>query len=99
MERGGVAGDAVNAIVAAGYPYELAGLVFYVFFLAMVRKRSGTRYSQRTRVLTIVAAIGLVGVVPFHYAGNPGAIAIVLLLAAASLVAAGFAARARSRRR
>ncbi len=83
----------MNAVVDAGYPYEIAGLVFYVFFLYMVRKRSGLRYGQRTRVLTIVAAIGLVGVVPFHYAQNTAAIAIVMLLGLAALVSAFIDAR------
>ncbi len=86
----------MNAIIEAGYAYELAGLAYYVFFLAMVRKRSGVRYAQHTRVLTILAAIGLVGVVPFRYAHNPAALAGVLLVAAASLVSAFRDARARA---
>jgi hypothetical protein len=89
---------AVNAIINAGYPYELAGLVFYVFFLYMVRKRGGVVYSQRTRVLTILAAIALVAVVPFHYANNAGAIGIVLLVGLASLGAAFLDARGGGRR-
>jgi hypothetical protein len=78
----------MNAVFDAGYPYELAGLVFYAFFLYMVRKRNMLRYSQRTRVLTIVAAIGLVGVVPLHYARNGTAVAIVLLLGLVALTSA-----------
>lgn len=84
----------MSAIVDAGYPYEIAGLVFYVFFLYMVRSRKGARYTQRTRVLTIVTAIGLVGVVPFNYAHNPAAIVVVLLLGLASLGCALIDARA-----
>ncbi len=75
----------MNAIVDAGYPYEIAGLVYYVFFLYMIRKRGGVVYSGRTRVMTIIAAIALVSVVPFHYAHNPVAIAIILLLGLGSL--------------
>lgn len=85
----------LNRILAAGYPYEIAGLVFYVFFLYMVRRGSGQRYSQRTRVLTIVAAIGLVGVVPFHYADNPAAVTVLLVLGFAAIVSAFIDARAR----
>ncbi len=77
----------MNRIIAAGYPYEIAGLVFYVFFLAMQRK-GGQRYSQRTRILTILAAIGLVGVVPFHYATNAVAVEALLLLGLAAVVSA-----------
>jgi hypothetical protein len=84
----------MNAIFDAGYPYEIAGLVFYAFFLYMTRKRNSRRYSQRTRVFTIAAAIGLVGVVPFHYARNGAAIAIVLLIGLSSLASAFVDARA-----
>ena len=87
----------MNGDLLGGYAYELAGLVFYVFFLSMVRKRGAARYSQRTRVLTIVAAIGLVGVVPLHLAGNRAAVGILVLLAAASLVSATSDARAKPR--
>jgi hypothetical protein len=78
----------MNAIIEAGYPYELAGLVFYLFFLYMVRKRKGVIYSQRTRTLTIMTAIGLVGVVPFHYAANVAAIATIMLIGLAALFSA-----------
>jgi hypothetical protein len=88
----------VNAVFEAGYPYELAGLVFYVFFLYMVRKRNSLRYSQRTRVLTIAAAIGLVGTVPLHYARNGAAVAIALLLGFVALASAFIDARASGRR-
>ncbi len=84
----------MNAIFDAGYPYEMAGLVFYAFFLYMVRKRNRLRYTQRTLVLTIVAAIGLVAVVPLHYARNGALVAIVLLLGLASLASASVDARA-----
>ena len=83
----------MNAVFDAGYPYELAGLVFYAFFLYMVRKRNSLRYSQRTRVLTIVTAIGLVGVVPLHYARNGAAVAVAVLLGFAALVSAFLDAR------
>jgi hypothetical protein len=83
----------VNRIIAAGYPYEIAGLVFYVFFLFMVRKQSGARYSGRTRILTIVAAIALVGVVPFHYGGNASANVLLLVLGLGALGSAFIDAR------
>jgi hypothetical protein len=84
----------VIAVLDAGYPYELAGLVFYAFFLYMARKRNGPRYSRRTRVLTIVAAIGLVAVVPLHYARNGAAVTFFALLGFASLASAFVDARA-----
>ncbi len=85
----------MNAVLEAGYGYELAGVVFYVFFLAMLRKRAGFQYAQHTRVLTIITAIALVGVVPFHYGHNPTAIGCVLLLGLASLASAFIDARAK----
>lgn len=86
----------MNRVIEAGYPYEIAGLVFYAFFLYMVRKQGGRPYSQRTRILTIVAAIGLVGVVPFHYAANTAAVLSILMLGLAALVSAFLDARATS---
>jgi hypothetical protein len=86
----------MKAIIDAGYPYEIAGVVFYIFFLYMVRNGKGVaRYSQRTRVLTNLAAIGLVGSVPFNYAHNGAAIGLVLLLGLASLGSAFLDARTR----
>jgi hypothetical protein len=84
----------MNRIIDAGYPYEIVGLVFYVLFLFTLRKQSAGRYSQRTRVLTIVTAIVFVGVVPFHYGGNATAVGLMLLLGVAALVSAFVDARA-----
>ncbi len=83
----------MKAILESGYLYEIAGLIYYVFFLAMVRRRGGVRYAQRTRVLTICAAIGLVGVVPFHYAANITVMTVVVLIALAALASAFVDAR------
>ena len=58
----------MDAIVAAGYPYEFAGLLYYVFFLVMGRPRFAGLYSLRTRVITLLAAIAMVACVPLHYA-------------------------------
>ena len=85
----------MNRIIEAGYPYEIAGLVLYVFFLSMLRKGGAARYAQHTRVLTIVAAIGLVGTVPFHYAGNPVATGVLSLLGIAAVASAFLDARRR----
>ena len=85
-------------MIAAGYPYELAGIVYYVFFVLMSRKRYGTTYSKRSRILVILAAIVMVGCVPFHYAnGLLGVTAMfaLALLAVASTLADAIAARRR----
>jgi uncharacterized membrane protein len=58
----------VNAVVAAGYPYELAGILYYVLFVLMSRKRYAGRYTKRSRILVILAGIVMIGCVPFHYA-------------------------------
>lgn len=75
----------MNAVFDAGYGYEVAGLVFYVFFIVMTRRRD-PRFSQRSRILSIVAAIVLVGCVPLHYATNTAGVALMVIFGAASLV-------------
>lgn len=55
-------------MIAAGYPYEMAGLLYYVLFLMMSRKANAAKYSLRSRILVVLAAIVMVGCVPFHYA-------------------------------
>lgn len=75
----------MNVIFEAGYGYEVAGLIYYVFFIVMTRRRDA-RFSQRSRILALVAAIALVGSVPFHYATFPAGVALMALLGAASLV-------------
>ncbi|GAC1418818.1 MAG: hypothetical protein NVSMB5_10470 [Candidatus Velthaea sp.] len=75
----------MNAILEAGYLYEFAGLVFYVFFLIMTRRANVAKYSARSRVLTIAAAIVLVGSALFHYATNSAGVTVMLVLALASL--------------
>lgn len=84
----------MNAAFDAGYVYELAGLVYYVFFLILMRRGNVGRYSQRTRVLVIVAAIALVGSVPFHYATSGVAAAVMIALGVAGVVSAFIDARA-----
>jgi heme A synthase len=76
----------VNAVIGAGYPYELAGLAYYVFFLLMSRKRNAGVYSLRSRVLVVLAAIVMVGCVPFRYANAPLGIAAMYALAILALL-------------
>jgi 4-amino-4-deoxy-L-arabinose transferase-like glycosyltransferase len=91
-------GSDLNAIVAAGYPYELAGIFYYALFLMMGRKRYAGVYSRRSRFLVVLAAIVMVGCVPFHYAATfLGATAMFAIagLALLSTLADAFAARRR----
>ena len=78
----------MNQLIRSGYLYELAGLVYYVYFLLMSRGRNAARFSQRSKVVTLLTAIVLVASVPLHYGTLPVANAIMLLLAAASIVSA-----------
>jgi hypothetical protein len=68
----------MNALIQAGYPYELAGLLYYVFFVLMTRGKAAARFSQRSRVLTLAASIALIGSVPLHYAAQPAGVALML---------------------
>jgi hypothetical protein len=52
----------------------------------MQRGRNRGRFSRRTLVLVILAAIALVAIVPFHLAQNGIAIIVALVFAAAALV-------------
>jgi hypothetical protein len=75
----------LNALLGSGYPYELVGIVYYVFFLMMGRKRYAAGYSNRSRYLVLLAAIVLVGCVPFHYAESAAGIVAMLASAAIAL--------------
>jgi hypothetical protein len=88
----------VSAVIVAGYPYELAGICYYVLFLLMSRKQNAAKYSLRSRLLVILAAVVMVGCVPFHYAGAPLGVTAMLALAVLALLSTfgdGLAARRR----
>jgi hypothetical protein len=75
----------MNAILAAGYGYEVLGLVFYIFYLSMTRGANKARFTLRSRVLVIVAAFVLVACVPFHYATNTSGVAAMMVLSVIAL--------------
>lgn len=73
-------------MIAAGYPYELAGILYYVFFVLMSRKRYAANYSSRSRILVVLAAIAMVGSVPFHYANAVLGVTAMFALAGLALL-------------
>ncbi len=75
-------------MIEAGYPYELVGLLFYVFFLMMGRGRYARIYSLRSRVLAVVAAIVLIGCVPFRYATSPVGVECMIIAGIISVTSA-----------
>jgi hypothetical protein len=82
----------------AGLPYELAGLFYYGLFVMMGRKRHAAKYSNRSRYLVLLAAIAMVGSVPFRYAGSSLGVAAMFALAAlafGSTLVDAYAARRR----
>ena len=88
----------MNAVIEAGYPYELVGLLYYVLFLMMGRKRYAASYTNRSRYLALLAAMVMIGCVPFRYAAVPlgvEAMFAVAVLALASTLADAFLARRR----
>jgi hypothetical protein len=88
----------VSAVIEAGYPYELVGLLYYVLFLMMGRKRYAANYTNRSRYLALLAAIVMIGCVPFRYAAAPlgvEAMFAVAVVALASTVADAIVARRR----
>jgi hypothetical protein len=52
----------------------------------MSRGRNAARFSRRSQILTLLAAIALVASVPLRYAHVPLAQIVMLVLAAAALV-------------
>jgi hypothetical protein len=88
----------VSPLIASGYPYELVGICYYVFFLVMSRKQNAAKYSLRSRVLVILAAIVMVGSVPFRYAGVGLGVTAMLALAILALLST-FADALSARRR
>lgn len=76
----------MNGVIQAGYPYELAGIVYYVFFVMMSRKRYAATYSKRSRLLVACAGIVMVGCVPFHYANDLFGVTAMYALAFVALV-------------
>jgi hypothetical protein len=79
-----------NPTATQGVPYEIVGLCYYLMFMYMGSRRSKGRFSPRSRVLTLVAAIAMVGSVPFGYAGNAVGVMVMFALAAASLASSVF---------
>jgi len=51
----------------------------------MNRKRYAAVYSRRSRLLVVLAAIVMVGCVPFHYAAAPAGIIAMFALAVVAL--------------
>jgi hypothetical protein len=57
-----------------------------VFFVLMSRKRNAAIYSKRSRILVVLAAIVMVGCVPFHYANELLGVTAMFTLAIVALV-------------
>ena len=75
----------MKLVLQAGYLYELAGLVYYVLFLIMQQRKNRDRFSKRSRIFVLLAAIAFVAMAPLHAAGNGVAIIAVVVLAIAAL--------------
>ncbi len=76
----------MDSVILAGYPYEFVGLLYFVFFLLMGRKRYEGVYTLRSRVLTIIAAMVMVGCVPFGYAAKQGGIIAMFAVAIIAMI-------------
>lgn len=75
----------IDYFVQTGYPFEIAGFVYFLFYLAMSRPGARARFSQRSKALTLIASIVLVASVPFHYGTQPVAIVLMLAVVAISI--------------
>jgi hypothetical protein len=68
----------MDRLFESGLPYEFAGIVYFAFYLLMMRGRAAARFSRRSKIFTLVAAMVLVGAVPLHYGTNGYGIAAML---------------------
>lgn len=87
----------MDSLIASGVLFELAGLFYFLFYLAMSRRAAAARFSRRSRVLTLLAAIAMVGSVVGHYAQAPLGIGVMFAFAIAALISS-FADRRSVRR-
>jgi hypothetical protein len=76
----------VDNVILAGTPYEFVGFLYFVFFLLMGRKRYDGVFTLRSRVLTLLAAMVMVGCVPFHYAQEQTGIIVMFAVAIISMI-------------
>lgn len=76
----------METLIRSGVAFELAGLVYFLFYLRMSRGSAAPHFSRRSKILTLLAAIALVGSVVLHYADQLAGIVLMLALAVASLV-------------
>ena len=76
----------MDNVILAGYPYEFVGILYFAFFLLMGRKRYDGIYSKRSRILTIVAAMVMVGCVPFGYASSSGGVLFMFAVAIIAMI-------------
>lgn len=75
------------------YLYEFVGFAYYVMFVMMGGRRFRDRFTARSRALTLLAAIVLVGNVPGHYGNAPLGVAMMFAFAVAALVSSAIDAR------
>ncbi len=78
----------MDTVILAGYPYEFVGLLYFVFFLLMGRKRYDGIYTLRSRILTLIAAMVMVGCVPFNYSAKQEGIVAMFAVAIISMISA-----------
>ena len=76
----------MDSLLRSGIPYELAGLAYFIFYLVMSRPSRSARFSTRSKLLTLLAAIVLVGAVPLQYGDKPLAVVAMLGFAALALL-------------
>jgi hypothetical protein len=76
----------VEILIRSGVLFELVGLCYFLLYLSMSRRAVAARFSRRSRVLTLLAAMALIGSVVGHYAQAPLGIGLMFALALGALV-------------
>jgi hypothetical protein len=76
----------VKNFLASGLLYELAGFAYYIYFMLMSRGANAARFTKRSRVLVLIAAIILVASVPLHYANSSLGTTIAIAVALSAFI-------------
>ena len=85
----------MTAWFRAGFVLELVGLAYFLMYLTAMRGRRGERFTRRTKVLTLLAALAMVSGGAF----TNGDVPVITIVVCAALVIAAIASTLADRRR
>ena len=81
----------------AGFVLELVGLAYFLMYLTLMRGTRGERFSHRTKVLTLLAALAMVSGGAFANGDIPALTIVVCAVLVIAAIASTLADRGRPR--